>query len=176
MTRHVWLCTRPLKAAIGVSPLESTSKPDKPHFRHWGILVTEWTEPEFRDIIQTPQERGPIPHRTLGTMYQLRRDGKQMECLVDEDFTIEKVRDTWGKTFTAHPVGTTEMADEEIRDEGTASLVYCQLTFLKETTLFASVRTTTSFKTIVRISRDIFSRNYVRQPPSRIPFKQCWTK
>jgi hypothetical protein len=116
MTRHVWLCTRPLKAAIGVSPLESTSKPDKPHFRHWGILVTEWTEPEFRDIIQTPQERGPIPHRTLGTMYQLRRDGKQMECLVDEDFTIEKVRDTWGKTFTAHPVGTTEMADEEIRD------------------------------------------------------------
>jgi hypothetical protein len=117
MTRHVWLCTRPLKAAIGVSPLESTSDPDKPHFRHWGILVTDLTEPQLRDIIQKAQQRH-FENRILGTMYELRRDGKQTECMVDANFSMEKVRDTWGKTFSAHPIGATEMVAEEIREAG----------------------------------------------------------
>jgi hypothetical protein len=118
MTRHVWLCTRPLKAAIGVSPLESTSDPGKPHFRHWGILVTELTEAQVRDIIQTTHEGEPFESRILGAMYELRRQAKRSDCVVNENFTTETVRQTWGKTFTAHPIGGTEMTDQEIRAEG----------------------------------------------------------
>jgi hypothetical protein len=119
MTRNVWLCTRPLKAAVGVSPLESTSDPDRPHLRHWGILVTNLTELAVRDIINKAHDAERLENKPLGVMYELQRQGKQYISSVDDNFTTATIRQVWGKNFTSQLVGTTGMTDEEIREEGT---------------------------------------------------------
>ena len=131
MVREVWLFTRPLKVAVGVSSLESTSNPERPYLRHWGILVTEMTLPEMRFIIQTANPATyhesmiaalykieSFENMTLGIMYELQRKEKVNDCLIDENFTMDKVREKWGNTFAAQHVGDTLMTHEEIREEG----------------------------------------------------------
>jgi len=135
MVRDVWLFTRPLKVAVGVSPLESTSNPERPYLRHWGILVTETTVPEIRFIIQTANPATyhesmvaalyrieSFENLTLGVMYELQQKEKVNDCLIDENFTMDKVRQKWGDSLAAQHVGETPMTHEEIQEEGNPHL------------------------------------------------------
>jgi len=115
MPRQVWLCTRPLFHDSMILPSEMTSD-GRPYLRHWGVLVTELTIIDTKVILQSTTFMTSKDLR-LGTMYELQTYNGEPNIFVDDEFSVERVRRHWG-SFDAYHIGTTELPDETIKENG----------------------------------------------------------
>ena len=115
--RFVWIFARPLQfATIFGSQFVSHGKYP---FCHWGILVTSLdfiAAQKFLTEIETREAE--CEDTILGDMWELFRGEDNTNTIdVTRAFKLSNVKEEWS-VFSAEPLGTTMMTDEEIQNEG----------------------------------------------------------
>ena len=113
----IWLITRSLYYAKDFPPLEFTSN-GRDHLRHWGVIVSELSIIDIQVIMQRSRGNWGTELTSLGTLYELFRDGSQQNTVnVIRPFHMGMIREDW-RGFSSQYIGLSDMTHEMIEQEG----------------------------------------------------------
>jgi len=117
MSLSVWLFARPLSWAQFISVLQWVSDGKYP-LCHWGVLVTPLDILSINSILLQTRANSDDDTVELGNMYELVRDGHNMNSVnVERPFSLKSLNTNW-QLFSAKYIETTHMTHEEIELEG----------------------------------------------------------